>query len=51
MANIAFCIFCDSLDVTETVVNEDKSKTFYEYYCYECHEGWTDDESEYEVGV
>lgn len=50
MAKVAFCIFCDSLDVTETI-NKQGSELFYEYFCHECGESWADDESEYEAGV
>ena len=46
MAKVAFCIFCESLDVTETT---EESK--FEYYCHECGESWADDESEYEAGL
>ena len=51
MANIAFCIFCESLDVSETSVSTPSSEELFEYYCYDCHQGWTDDESEFEVGM
>lgn len=51
MASVAFCIYCDSLDVTETVMNKPQVEAFYEYFCYTCKESWTDDESEYEFSV
>lgn len=51
MANMAFCIYCDSLDVTETFVAGYDEPDRYEYYCHDCGEVWADDESEFEAGV
>lgn len=48
MANMLFCIYCDSLDVTETWNEMEQS---YNYSCYECYETWADDESEYEASL
>jgi len=50
MAKLVFCIFCDSLDVSETIDNRNEELS-YEYYCHECGEVWADDESEFEAGV
>lgn len=51
MANIAFCIYCDSLDVSETKNQTPGKQIFFEYYCYSCREGWSDDESVFEVSL
>ena len=51
MAKYVVCIFCDSLDVSETVVGGKNEEPSFEYYCHECGETWADDESEYEIGV
>lgn len=45
MAKYLFCIFCDSLDVSE---KWNYTNNQYEYTCHECYEFWGDDESEYE---
>lgn len=50
MAKLAFCIYCNSLDVSETMYNK-KNEITYEYYCHECGEVWADDESEFEAGI
>lgn len=47
MPNILYCIFCDSLDVSEEF---NPARKHYEYVCHDCKEIWADDESELEVG-
>lgn len=46
-----FCIFCDSLEVSETYVEGSDNDSLYEYYCYDCGESWSDDESEFEAMI
>lgn len=48
MSKVLFCIFCESLDVTERWMEADRR---YEYHCHECYESWADDESELESSL
>ncbi len=48
MPNLLFCLYCDSLDITETW---DATKKQYEYTCKVCYEKWADDESELEYSL
>ena len=51
MAKIAYCIFCDSLEVSESFISNPYGEDKYEYFCYDCGESWSDDESEFEMGL